>query len=128
MKIEFDPSNPQDVAMVQRLLGGSTQAAPAAAAPAPQAAAPAPAPTPAPAPAPAAPAPTTAPAPAPAPAPASGAPGAVDQTAFAAQVQKYAGAYGPKAAKAKFAEHGMTKISDVPAERYAEFMQHFAVA
>ena len=59
----------------------------------------------------------------PAPAPAGG---AVSQADFAAAVQNYAKVNSPKATKAKFAEFGYTKISDVPPERYAELLPHFA--
>lgn len=114
MKVEFDPANAAEVAAVQRLIGGAGGATPAA-----SVAAPTPAPVPA-----SAPAPTRAPAPtmAPMPAPAS----AVSQADFAAAVQNYAKVNSPKATKAKFAEFGFTKISDVPPERYAEIMPHFA--
>lgn len=140
MKIEFDPNNPDDVAVVRAFLGGNSSA-PAtsqpAAAPAPVQSAPAAAPAPnapaqtAPAPARApAPAPTqSAPAPAPAPAPTTSAPaatGGVSADQFAAQVQNYAKAHGPKAAKAKFAEFGFTKISDVPAENIDFMFNAFA--
>lgn len=137
MKIEFDPNNPAEVAAVQTLLGNhgpaATPSQPAAATPAP-ARAPAPnapaqtAPAPARAPAPA---PTqTAPAPASAPAATTAAPaatGGVTPDQFAAQVQNYAKAHGPKAAKAKFAEFGFTKISDVPAENIDFMFNAFAV-
>lgn len=99
---------------------GSTPAsAPAAA---PRAAAPAPAPngTPAPAPAPStatpAPAPAPAPAPSPAPAPAASPSSGGD---LAGHLQNYAKAFGPKTAKAKLAELGYTKVSDVPPEQIA---------
>ncbi len=138
MKVEFDLSNPQEVEAVKRLIGGAGGAAAASASPTPApaaapASAPAPASSPTTAPAPA-PAPTPAPAPAPAPV-ASGAPapspapaaGGVSQADFAAAVQNYAKVNSPKATKAKFAEFGYTKISDVPPERYGELLPHFTV-
>lgn len=123
MELKIDLTNPQHVQNalgLLNMLAGNTGAvhtpAPAApvAAPAPAPAAPAAAPTPA------------APAPAPAPAaPAPAAAGGVDQATFAAQVQNYAKAHGPKATKAKFAEFGYTKISDVPPEQYAALYAQF---
>lgn len=116
MKIEFDLSNPQEVAQVAALIGvghvAQTQqpqnftapatAAPAVApAPAPAAAAPAPAPSPAPAPT---------PAPAPVASPSSGA----DHGALAAAMQNYAKAHGAGAAKAMLAKYGAKKVTDVP--------------
>lgn len=139
MELKIDLTNPQHVQNalgLLNMLAGNTGAVhtPAPAAPV---AAPAPAPAPvapaapatAPAPAPAAPAAAPMPAaPAPAPtAPAPAAAGGVDQATFAAQVQNYAKTHGPKATKAKFAEYGYTKISDVPPEQYAALYAQFQV-
>jgi len=137
MELKIDLTNPQHVQNalgLLNMLAGNTGAVhtPAPAAPV---AAPAPAPAPvapaapatAPAPAPAAPAAAPMPA-APAPtAPAPAAVGGVDQATFAAQVQNYAKTHGPKATKAKFAEYGYTKISDVPPEQYAALYAQFQV-
>ncbi len=139
MELKIDLTNPQHVQSALGLLtmlAGNTGAvhtpAPAtpvaAPAPAPAPVAPA-APAPAPAPAPAAPTPA-APAPAPVAPVAPAAPaaaGGVDQATFAAQVQNYAKTHGPKATKAKFAEFGYTKISDVPPEQYAALYAQFQV-
>jgi len=144
MELKIDLTNPQHVQNALGLLnmlaghtGAVQTAAPVApvAAPAPAPApvapaAPAMAPAPAPAPAPAAPTQPAAPAPAPVAAPAPAAPAAatgVDQATFAAQVQNYAKTHGPKATKAKFAEFGYTKISDVPPEQYAALYAQFQV-
>jgi hypothetical protein len=102
MKIEFDPSNPADCAMVANLFGSAAPAPAATTAPVPAPAPGAPAPAPAPAPG--------APAPAPAPAPAATATAAE----LGAAVQAYATAHGPKAAKAKLTELGFAKAGDVP--------------
>lgn len=138
MKIEFDPTNPDDVAAVRAFLGGNGATTAPASTPAAAVPAPARAPAPNAAPAQTAPAPARAPAPAPtqtAPAPASApaattaapaATGGVTPDQFAAQVQNYAKAHGPKAAKAKFAEFGFTKISDVPAENIDFMFNEFA--
>ena len=131
MKVSFDINSAEDASEAGASMFALAQAmgaTPAAAAPAPApaaAAAAAPAPAPAAA-APAAPAPAPA---APAPAPAAAAPAAaqVPQADFSAAVQNYARANNPKAAKAKLAEFGFAKTSDVPPERYAELMAALAV-
>ena len=98
MKLTIDMSNPDDVAEAAGLLAllqGHTGAVPQPAAPAP---------------APAAPPPPAQPAPAPAPAPA---PGSITQAEFAAKVQLYAKAHGPKAAKNFLASKGFENTQAV---------------
>lgn len=51
----------------------------------------------------------------------------MSQADFGAAVQAYAKAHGPKAAKAKLAEFGFGKTSDVPADQYAGIAAHLAV-
>ena len=98
-------------------------AAPAPAAPAPAAPAPAPA-APAPAPAPAAPPPPAQPAPAPAPAPA---PGSITQAEFAAKVQAYAKAHGPKAAKNFLASKGFANTQAVTPDWFPHLVAEMGV-
>ena len=143
MKLTIDMSNPDDVAEAAGLLAllqGHTGAVPQPAAPAPAPAAPAPAPAappatapapapapaapPAPAPAPAAPPPPAQPAPAPAPAPA---PGSITQAEFAAKVQAYAKAHGPKAAKNFLASKGFANTQAVTPDWFPHLIAEMGV-
>ena len=128
MKLTIDMSNPDDVAEAAGLLAllqGHTGAVPQPAAPAPAAPAPAPAPAaPAPAPAPAAPPPPAQPAPAPAPAPA---PGSITQAEFAAKVQAYAKAHGPKAAKNFLASKGFANTQAVTPDWFPHLIAEMGV-
>ena len=121
MKLTVDLADPNEVAAAHMMLadilgvsaipGSAVPQAPATPAPAaPPAPAPAAPPAPAPAPAPAAPPPPAQPAPAPAPAPA---PGSITQAEFAAKVQAYAKAHGPKAAKNFLASKGFANTQAV---------------
>ena len=132
MKLTIDMSNPDDVAEAVGLLAmlqGHTGAIPQPAAPAPAPApaappAPAPAAPPAPAPAPAAPPPPAQPAPAPAPAPA---PGSITQAEFAAKVQAYAKAHGPKAAKNFLASKGFANTQAVTPDWFPHLIAEMGV-
>lgn len=136
MKLTIDMSNPDDVAEAVGLLAmlqGHTGAIPQPAAPAPApapAAPPAPAPAappapaPRPAPAPAAPPPPAQPAPAPAPAPA---PGSITQAEFAAKVQAYAKAHGPKAAKNFLASKGFANTQAVTPDWFPHLIAEMGV-
>ena len=133
MKLTIDMSNPDDVAEAAGLLAllqGHTGAVPQPAAPAPAPAAPAPAPAappapaPALAPAPAAPPPPAQPAPAPAPAPA---PGSITQAEFAAKVQAYAKAHGPKAAKNFLASKGFANTQAVTPDWFPHLIAEMGV-
>ena len=126
MKLTIDMSNPDDVAEAVGLLAmlqGHTGAIPQPAAPAP-APAPAAPPAPAPAPAPAAPPPPAQPAPAPAPAPA---PGSITQAEFAAKVQAYAKAHGPKAAKNFLASKGFANTQAVTPDWFPHLIAEMGV-
>ena len=119
MKLTIDMSNPDDVAEAAGLLAllqGHTGAVPQPAAPAPAA--------PAPAPAPAAPPPPAQPAPAPAPAPA---PGSITQAEFAAKVQAYAKAHGPKAAKNFLASKGFANTQAVTPDWFPHLIAEMGV-
>ena len=150
MKLTVDLNDPNDVASATDLLVALTRqpaaqqaqataapapapapAAPPAPAPAPAAPpAPAPAPAlapaapPAPAPAPAAPPPPAQPAPAPAPAPA---PGSITQAEFAAKVQAYAKAHGPKAAKNFLASKGFANTQAVTPDWFPHLIAEMGV-
>ena len=140
MKLTVDLNDPNDVASATDLLVALTmqpaaQQAQATAAPAPApapAAPPAPAPAPAPAlaappapaPAPAAPPPPAQPAPAPAPAPA---PGSITQAEFAAKVQAYAKAHGPKAAKNFLASKGFANTQAVTPDWFPHLIAEMGV-
>ena len=137
MKLTIDMSNPDDVAeavgllaLLQGHIGAVAQPAAPAPAPAPAAPAPAPAPAPAapapaaPAPAPAAPPPPAQPAPAPAPAPA---PGSITQAEFAAKVQLYAKAHGPKAAKNFLASKGFANTQAVTPDWFPHLIAEMGV-
>ena len=151
MKLTVDLADPNEVAAAHMMLadilgvtaipGSAVPQAPAtpattapAAPPAPAPAAP-PAPTPAPAPAPAAPAPAPAPAPAappppaqPAPAPAPApAPGSITQAEFAAKVQAYAKAHGPKAAKNFLASKGFANTQAVTPDWFPHLIAEMGV-
>lgn len=123
MKIEFDPTNPDEVAIVAAIIGGEAPA-PAAEKPAPRG--------------PAANRPTTPAAGKPASRPAGSgvqarsAPAAQETSGitaqdFAAAVQNYAKVKGPAAAKAVFAELGATKISDIAEADYENAITYFAL-
>ena len=125
MKLTVDLADPNDVASATDLLVALTmqpaaQQAQATAAPAP---APAPAAPPAPAPAPAPPPPAQ-PAPAPAPAPA---PGSITQAEFAAKVQLYAKAHGPKAAKNFLASKGFANTQAVTPDWFPHLIAEMGV-
>ena len=135
MKLTVDLADPNEVAAAHMMLadilgvtaipGSAVPQAPAPApAPAPAAPAPAPAPTPAPAPAPAAPPPPAQPAPAPAPAPA---PGSITQAEFAAKVQAYAKAHGPKAAKNFLASKGFANTQAVTPDWFPHLIAEMGV-
>ena len=114
MKLTIDMSNPDDVAEAVGLLAmlqGHTGAIPQPAAPAP-------------APAPAAPPPPAQPAPAPAPAPA---PGSITQAEFAAKVQAYAKAHGPKAAKNFLASKGFANTQAVTPDWFPHLIAEMGV-
>lgn len=133
MKIEFDTSNPQEVAMVAALIGvghvAVTQqpqtivAQPVAVAPV------AAVPTPAPVVASVAPAPVqpvTTPAPVQPVAPVSVG-SAPDHSTLAAAMQAYAKAHGAAAAKALLAKYGAKKVTDVQAAHLPQILQEAAV-
>ena len=146
MKLTVDLADPNEVAAAHMMLadilgvtaipgsaipGSAAPAAPPAPAPAPAPAAPpAPAPAPAappapaPAPAPAAPPPPAQPAPAPAPAPA---PGSITQAEFAAKVQAYAKAHGPKAAKNFLASKGFANTQAVTPDWFPHLIAEMGV-
>ena len=144
MKLTVDLADPNEVAAAHMMLadilgvtaipGSAVPQAPAPAAPpapapaAPPASAPAPAPAPAappaPAPAPAAPPPPAQPAPAPAPAPA---PGSITQAEFAAKVQAYAKAHGPKAAKNFLASKGFANTQAVTPDWFPHLIAEMGV-
>ena len=137
MKLTVDLADPSDVAeayvLLSDLVGTPAQApaAPPAPAPAPAAPpapawapAPAPAAPPAPAPAHAAPPPPAQPAPAPAPAPA---PGSITQAEFAAKVQAYAKAHGPKAAKNFLASKGFANTQAVTPDWFPHLIAEMGV-
>ena len=127
MKLTVDLADPSDVAEAYALLSdlvgtpAQTPAAPPAPAPAPALA---PAAPPAPAPAPAAPPPPAQPAPAPAPAPA---PGSITQAEFAAKVQAYAKAHGPKAAKNFLASKGFANTQAVTPDWFPHLIAEMGV-
>ena len=128
MKLTVDLADPNEVAaahmMLADILGVTAipgSAVPQAPAPAP---APAPAAPPAPAPAPAAPPPPAQPAPAPAPAPA---PGSITQAEFAAKVQAYAKAHGPKAAKNFLASKGFANTQAVTPDWFPHLIAEMGV-
>lgn len=125
--IELNDADPQTALILAALTGGEAKVTTAARTPAYQGAA---APASAPAPAGYAPAPQGAPAPAPAPAPAAPAAPATSGIT-AAQVsgaaQLYSKTHGPKAAKAKLAEFGLTKVSDANPASYPQLLAAFAV-
>ena len=129
MKLTVDLADPSDVAEAVGLLAmlqGHTGAIPRPAAPATlaPAAPPAPAPAAPPAPAPAAPPPPAQPAPAPAPAPA---PGSITQAEFAAKVQAYAKAHGPKAAKNFLASIGFANTQAVTPDWFPHLIAEMGV-
>ena len=110
MKLTIDMSNPDDVAEAAGLLAllqGHTGAVPQPAAPAP-----------------AAPPPPAQPAPAPAPAPA---PGSITQAEFAAKVQAYAKAHGPKAAKNFLASKGFANTQAVTPDWFPHLIAEMGV-
>lgn len=142
MKLTVDLADPNEVAAAHMMLadilgvtaipGSAVPQAPATPAPAappapapaaPPAPAPAPA-APAPAPAPAAPPPPAQPAPAPAPAPA---PGSITQAEFAAKVQAYAKAHGPKAAKNFLASKGFANTQAVTPDWFPHLIAEMGV-
>lgn len=134
MKLTVDLADPNEVAAAHMMLadilgvsaipGSAVPQAPATpAAPAP-AAPPAPAPAAPPAPAPAAPPPPAQPAPAPAPAPA---PGSITQAEFAAKVQAYAKAHGPKAAKNFLASKGFANTQAVTPDWFPHLIAEMGV-
>ena len=127
MKLTVDLADPSDVAeayvLLSDLVGTPAQAPAAPPAPAPAPAAP-PAAPPAPAPAPAAPPPPAQPAPAPAPAPA---PGSITQAEFAAKVQAYAKAHGPKAAKNFLASKGFANTQAVTPDWFPHLIAEMGV-
>ena len=130
MKLTVDLADPSDVAEAHTLLSvlvGAPSHPMQAPAPAAQSA-PAPAPAaqsaPAPAPAPAAPPPPAQPAPAPAPAPA---PGSITQAEFAAKVQAYAKAHGPKAAKTFLASKGFANTQAVTPDWFPHLIAEMGV-
>ena len=122
MKLTVDLADPSDVAEAYVLLSEAYAllSAPAPAAPP----APAPAPAAPPAPAPAAPPPPAQPAPAPAPAPA---PGSITQAEFAAKVQAYAKAHGPKAAKNFLASKGFANTQAVTPDWFPHLIAEMGV-
>ena len=135
MKLTVDLADPNEVAAAHMMLadilgvtaipGSAVPQAPAPApAPAPAAPAPAPAPAPTPAPAPAAPPPPAQPAPAPAPAPS---PGSITQAEFAAKVQAYAKAHGPKAAKNFLASKGFANTQAVTPDWFPHLIAEMGV-
>ena len=137
MKLTVDLADPNEVAAAHMMLadilgvtaipGSAVPQAPATPAPAPAAPpppAPAPAAPPAPAPAPAAPPPPAQPAPAPAPAPA---PGSITQAEFAAKVQAYAKAHGPKAAKNFLASKGFANTQAVTPDWFPHLIAEMGV-
>ena len=123
MKLTVDLADPSDVAEAYVLLSeayallsdkvGTPAQAPAA-----------PAPAAPPAPAPAAPPPPAQPAPAPAPAPA---PGSITQAEFAAKVQAYAKAHGPKAAKNFLASKGFANTQAVTPDWFPHLIAEMGV-
>ena len=127
MKLTVDLADPSDVAeayvLLSDLVGTPAQAPAAPPAPAPAPAL-APAAPPAPAPAPAAPPPPAQPAPAPAPAPA---PGSITQAEFAAKVQAYAKAHGPKAAKNFLASKGFANTQAVTPDWFPHLIAEMGV-
>ena len=128
MKLTVDLADPNEVAAAHMMLADilGVTAIPGSAVP--QAPAPAPAPAPAvraaPAPAPAAPPPPAQPAPAPAPAPA---PGSITQAEFAAKVQAYAKAHGPKAAKNFLASKGFANTQAVTPDWFPHLIAEMGV-
>lgn len=130
MKLTVDLADPSDVAeayvLLSDLVGTPAQAPAAPPAPATlaPAAPPAPAPAAPPAPAPAAPPPPAQPAPAPAPAPA---PGSITQAEFAAKVQAYAKAHGPKAAKNFLASKGFANTQAVTPDWFPHLIAEMGV-
>ena len=133
MKLTVDLADPNEVAAAHMMLadilgvsaipGSAVPQAPATPAPAAPPA-PAPAAPPAPAPAPAAPPPPAQPAPAPAPAPA---PGSITQAEFAAKVQAYAKAHGPKAAKNFLASKGFANTQAVTPDWFPHLIAEMGV-
>ena len=131
MKLTVDLADPNEVAAAHMMLadilgvtaipGSAVPQAPATPAPA---APPAPAPAAPPAPAPAAPPPPAQPAPAPAPAPA---PGSITQAEFAAKVQAYAKAHGPKAAKNFLASKGFANTQAVTPDWFPHLIAEMGV-
>ena len=111
MKLTVDLADPSDVAEAYVLLSDMVGT-------------PAPAAPPAPAPAPAAPPPPAQPAPAPAPAPA---PGSITQAEFAAKVQAYAKAHGPKAAKNFLASKGFANTQAVTPDWFPHLIAEMGV-
>ena len=130
MKLTVDLADPSDVAeayvLLSDLVGTPAQAPAAPPAPATlaPAAPPAPAPAAPPAPAPAAPPPPAQPTPAPAPAPA---PGSITQAEFAAKVQLYAKAHGPKAAKNFLASKGFANTQAVTPDWFPHLIAEMGV-
>ena len=118
MKLTVDLADPSDVAEAHTLLSAMVEA------PSHPMQAPAPAAPPAPAPAPAAPPPPAQPAPAPAPAPA---PGSITQAEFAAKVQAYAKAHGPKAAKNFLASKGFANTQAVTPDWFPHLIAEMGV-
>lgn len=134
MKIEFDPSNPQEVAMVAALIGvghvAQTTQPQVISQPAPVA----PVPTTAPVVSPVQPQTMVAPVTAPAPVvqtpvtPVTASPSsAADHGALAAAMQAYAKANGAAAAKALLAKYGAKKVTDVQAAHLPQILQEAAV-
>ena len=129
MKLTVDLADPNEVAAAHMMLADilGVTAIPGSAVPQAPAPAPAPAPAapaPAPAPAPAAPPPPAQPAPAPAPAPA---PGSITQAEFAAKVQAYAKAHGPKAAKNFLASKGFANTQAVTPDWFPHLIAEMGV-
>lgn len=124
MKLTVDLNDPNDVASATDLLVALTMQPVAQQAQATAAPAPAPAPAAPPAPAPAAPPPPAQPAPAPAPAPA---PGSITQAEFAAKVQAYAKAHGPKAAKNFLASKGFANTQAVTPDWFPHLIAEMGV-
>ena len=127
MKLTVDLADPSEVAAAHMMLADilGVSAIPGSAVPqAPATPAPAAPPAPAPAPAPAAPPPPAQPAPAPAPAPA---PGSITQAEFAAKVQAYAKAHGPKAAKNFLASKGFANTQAVTPDWFPHLIAEMGV-